>query len=325
MASSLGIDRLNLRGVKHAFNFSTKGLSQKQIEKKIEAELTKYGSKLAGKVSGLNAYVEDGETKLAALTRLSSALTTVNTMFEGLGHTLFDTSLAGADAASGLVEAFGGLEEFSSATSTYFDKFYSDQEKFQFSSAQLAKQLEELGINVVPTSAEAFRALVDHAAEAGDHELYAGLVGLAGDMDSVLTQADGLRESMGGVEKSFTSLAEERLAKALQAQTEAFVGADPEAANDEESAPDAEVGGTILDKSAREDGGGYTFGAAMDRWGLHRVERGPGLSNVVNNAVDASLKDRNLAAWQSREVLDELRTLVSLTKETRDDQAREAA
>ncbi|MFA9288239.1 hypothetical protein ACCQ08_25990, partial [Comamonas sp. SY3] len=77
----------------------------------------------------MSEYVRTGETAVQALTRLSDSLYSVNSVFDMLGLTLMDTSLAGADMASDIIDAFGGADKFTAATGNYYDKFYTDQEK----------------------------------------------------------------------------------------------------------------------------------------------------------------------------------------------------
>ncbi len=79
----------------------------------------------------MSEYVRTGETAVQALTRLSDSLVSVNSVFDMLGLTLMDTSLAGADMASSIIDAFGGADKFAAATSNFYQKFYTDQEKAQ--------------------------------------------------------------------------------------------------------------------------------------------------------------------------------------------------
>ena len=215
MAAQLGAGLGDLSGVFHDFYFSTKDLSQEQIQKRLEQEMLAYGDKLAGQVHGLGAYLKEGESHYDALVRLSQALPQVNTMFEALGFTLFDMGLSGAAAAAGFADLFGGLEAFNEATSAYYDRFYSDQEKYDFSVGQLSKQLADLGINVVPTTEEAFRSLVDQAMASGNEELAASLIKLSPEMGSVLDQANNLTKSLSHTADSFASINDERFAQAL--------------------------------------------------------------------------------------------------------------
>lgn len=118
-----------------------------------------------------SAFIREGETATAALNRLSDSLAGVNTVFKTLGNTLFDVSLQGADAASKLIDAFGGLDAFNQTTSSFFANFYSEQELQDTRRAQLQSQLAGQGFTDIDTRAE-FRTqadiLGDAAATGGD-------------------------------------------------------------------------------------------------------------------------------------------------------------
>lgn len=142
----------------------------------------------------MSEYVRAGETAVQALTRLSDSLLSVNTVFDMLGVTLMDTSLAGADLASDIIDAFGGGDKFSAATSNYYDKFYSDQEKVQTQTRLLNEQLKKLGVETMPTSREALREYIngiDLSTEQG-RKLYASLLGLVDVFDMIYTSAENI-------------------------------------------------------------------------------------------------------------------------------------
>lgn len=142
----------------------------------------------------MSEYVRAGETAVQALTRLSDSLLSVNTVFDMLGVTLMDTSLAGADLASDIIDAFGGGDKFSAATGNYYDKFYSDQEKAQNQARLLNEQLKKLGVETMPASREALREYIngiDLSSEEG-RKLYASLLGLVDVFDLIYTSAENI-------------------------------------------------------------------------------------------------------------------------------------
>lgn len=125
-------------------------------------------------------YAREGEKAIDTLTRLATSLSTVNSVFENLGVTLFQSSLAGADLASALVDAFGGIEAFISATSYFYDNFYSDTEKFVNQQRQLTSVFSQFGV-ALPQSKEEFRKLlesIDLTTDSG-REMYAALMKIA--------------------------------------------------------------------------------------------------------------------------------------------------
>jgi len=129
------------------------------------------------------------------LMRLSSSLVTVNNVFRDLGFSAYDISLVGADAAAQFADLFGTLEDFSTATATYYDQFYTDDEKLANARVRLTEALGELGVNFMPDTNAAFREMVETAMLAGDTDLAASLIQLAPIFDSVTDAADSLESA----------------------------------------------------------------------------------------------------------------------------------
>lgn len=111
-------------------------------------------------------YAREGEKAIDTLTRLATSLGAVQTNFDALGIAFQDASLSAAAAASNIVDAFGGLERFTQTLGSYFNNFYSDQEKRAAAARQAAKALSAAGLDVDPLALEnatrpAIRAAVD--------------------------------------------------------------------------------------------------------------------------------------------------------------------
>ncbi|RYE42611.1 MAG: hypothetical protein EOP24_31830, partial [Hyphomicrobiales bacterium] len=141
-------------------------------------------------------FARDGEKAIDTLTRLATSLTTVNSVFENLGTTLYASSLAGGDMASMLLDLFGGADNFAAATGTYFQNFFSPEEQRKAMQQQLQKQLDTLNlqlpdINAVDARAQ-YRALAeaqDLTTEAG-RKAYAMLIQLAGAFAGVTAEGE---------------------------------------------------------------------------------------------------------------------------------------
>jgi phage-related minor tail protein len=104
-------------------------------------------------------YAREGEKAIDTLTRLATSLSTVNDAFSTLGVTLLDASLSGADAASALADAFGGLERMAALTRDYYQNYYTEEERKAKQKADLDKRFADLGIKT-PQSRDEFRKLV---------------------------------------------------------------------------------------------------------------------------------------------------------------------
>lgn len=221
-ADTLGLSVDKLEEHVTAFKFSTQGLNAEQIQAKFQEALATANNELAEQVLGTwettsekvrrtilrtegfgdgmeqhweeveetitqttykaSEYAKEGEKAIDTLTRLATSLTTVNSIFDTLGYTALEASLKGADAASKIAEAFGGLDKMTAATSSYFLNYYSEDERRAVAYRQLDKQLDEIGIAEVPKTRKAYRRLAesqDRNTEAG-RKAYAVLIQLSG-------------------------------------------------------------------------------------------------------------------------------------------------
>lgn len=184
MGDYLGINSSErLSGFSSNVKFSTNGMNEEQIQKKLEEVLgnvaeeqaklllgtyetveTKYGLlKKRTKTEQVwkpSEFVKFGETAMEALTRLSGSLKAVNTFLENTNDNLLAFSLVGADMASSLVDLFGGIDNFSNVSGAYYQNFFTDQERLAKGNELLAKTFADLNI-AMPSTVSAYRALVE--------------------------------------------------------------------------------------------------------------------------------------------------------------------
>lgn len=194
MGESLGLGSDLLTDFTYKMKLSLKGLSEEEAAKKIQEEFDKIANSMGDVVLTTSEFNKEGETQIEALTRLSTSLVAANEWFKAIGDTLYSVSLAGADMASELMDAFGGADKFAAATSNYYDKFYSDQEKVANQTRLLNEALKKLGVESMPTSRDALREYIngiDLSTEAG-RKLYAAMIGLADSFDVVYTSAENI-------------------------------------------------------------------------------------------------------------------------------------
>lgn len=105
-----------------------------------------------------NALLESINAQIVGVQNLTSA-------FEAMG--LDKLAEMGFDAAAGLAAAAGGFDKLQGNLNTYYDNFYSDEEKRANLQKQVDKQFAELGIDV-PKNREEFRRLVEGTLEQVD-------------------------------------------------------------------------------------------------------------------------------------------------------------
>jgi hypothetical protein len=151
-------------------------------------------------------FAKSGETASVTLQRLSGSLTTANAWLSMLRNRLFNVSLSGADAASALADAFGGLDNLAASSKTYYDAFYSEAERTAISTENLAKAMALVGI-AIPNSKQAFRDVVsglDLTTDAG-RNAYAVMLMLAPEFDAAAQAADRMAQATAtAIIKTFT-------------------------------------------------------------------------------------------------------------------------
>ncbi|CAB4122637.1 Domain of unknown function DUF4214 [uncultured Caudovirales phage] len=158
---------------------SLEGLSPEDAQKAINETIKAYANGLATFAAGeIAAYQRSGEQFSDTLARLGGSLKTVNDTLGILNISLYETSVAGADAASKLVDSFGGLEKFVAATDVYYQNFYSAKERADKTGQNLGDVFKQLGLTMPATNAQ-FRQMVETARAAGDDTLFANLIKLA--------------------------------------------------------------------------------------------------------------------------------------------------
>ncbi|GAB2731508.1 tape measure protein [Comamonas sediminis] len=132
----------------------------------------------------MGEYVRVGETAVDALTRLSASLAGVNMVFDLLGTTLLEGSLSAADWASKLVDAMGSMDALTQAAATYYDLYYSEEEKRTRAAQQADKGMKEMGLDLRVGDIDAkakYRALVEKAIADKDEVMLAKLLQFADD------------------------------------------------------------------------------------------------------------------------------------------------
>lgn len=139
-----------------------------------------------------------GETYTQLLNRLATSLRAVNSVFEDLGYTRQEVSIVGAKKQqSTSSKRLETSKIFYSATSQYYNKYYSDEEKLANSERKLSEEFDKLGLKV-PESIEAFRKLVesqDLSTESG-RKTYAALLNMAEAFDAVRLSADRISRTL---------------------------------------------------------------------------------------------------------------------------------
>lgn len=193
-ANALGVSSRAFDGFTDTIKVSLKGLSDQEQAQAISQALTGFGDKMANLIPSLSSFALQGETSTATLNRLTTSLSVVNDVFDTLGHSAFQGSLAGANMAYELSRMMGGLEAFTAKSGAYYDAFYTDAEKLENQTGRLTEALAGLGLQL-PTSTQAFRDLVDGSIAIGDLDIAASLIELAPAFKAMSDASDAAAKS----------------------------------------------------------------------------------------------------------------------------------
>jgi tape measure domain-containing protein len=179
-ARVLGLATGQISGFAQGIRLSLKDLSAADQEKAIADALSSFGDALvSATLPQIAAFTKLGETTGAALSRLGGSLRSVNQVLDTLNQTLL-AGLAGGDAASKLLDLFGGAEGFVSSTSAYFQAYYTDAERAAIYTRQMGTAFANMGLTL-PSTTQAYRDLVDaqDLTTASGRQVYAALMSLA--------------------------------------------------------------------------------------------------------------------------------------------------
>ena len=174
---------LGVRGLK------LEGLTPEQQMQKIQGALADANEEMAQLVLGTDRYNKLNEKYLDALTRLSSSLAYINDVFKDLGFTLKTAGLEGADSASKLVDALGGLNSAQSKLSFIYENFYTDTQKQASLTEKASAVLGKYNLQL-PKTREGYVDLLRAASSLSDPELFTTIVNLAPAIDNLIKYSE---------------------------------------------------------------------------------------------------------------------------------------
>jgi hypothetical protein len=211
------LDGLNIA----AQQISTQDLTSDQVTQLISDWFEVLGNEAVGAISKSMKLDLDGYN-VNQLTEFVSNLYSINDTFKLLNVNALPVSVWGGKLAEQYVALAGGMQNFSTATQTYYGAFFSEAEKSADTLDAVKKQFADLNITF-PASKQGFRAMVegiDSTTDAG-RTLFIQLMGLAG---SASTAYDILAQQqqvlVDGAGASFSTLQ-----RSIQAQQKALTDA----------------------------------------------------------------------------------------------------
>jgi hypothetical protein len=199
-AEVLGLSTEALADATHFFIIPAN--SAEEVSKYLEKELKNYSNQLAETLLVGTDFARANESAIDTLARLATSINTVNGVFDALGFKLYETSLAGADAANVLVELLGGFDSFSQTLEFYYQNFYTDAERTAKATENLRKAFSLINVEM-PQTNQGFRALVESAQAAGNDVLLANLLKLA---PAFMQISEAANISLQAINKAFQDL-----------------------------------------------------------------------------------------------------------------------
>ena len=189
-AEALGLAPEAVDSFKQQIEVSITGLNPEQQQAAINKAIGGFVDEMVTSAYGgaLAAVAKAGETSGQTLERLAVSLGYINTTVDALGRALMPIGIEGAKAASALVDVFGGLEKAQAAFGSYYENFYSVDERAANTRGSIASALNAAGGNftaeyIGSLTREAFRGIVD-ATDSGS-PLFAALIQVSGAFASV--------------------------------------------------------------------------------------------------------------------------------------------
>ncbi|WP_052193683.1 tape measure protein [Pseudomonas sp. 11/12A] len=223
------LDGLNVA----ASRISTQGKTPEAIQTELDSWFTNLGDSA---VSAINAATNSGleNYNFEALTTFVNNLYSVNDSFEMLGFKLYDVSVSTGFMAEQLIAMAGGLEALKAGESTFFDGFYTDVEKADYTLSTVNKQFAAMGVTL-PGTRDAYRDMVealDRTTESG-RQMYVTLTSLSGNAaqaysileqrsDAAAAAVQAMSEKLIGVAGSAQSALQRAISAQQKATTEAY-------------------------------------------------------------------------------------------------------
>lgn len=204
-AKALGIDASSIASRTDAISFAI-GKDATETQNNIAKMFSDLGDKIASDLLGpFSKLAAAGETASATLTRLAAETQTVDTVVSNLNLTFAKTNADGSaksnldmvSAKDNLINASGGMTNFSSQATFFAQNFFTAAEQIQPAIDSVNKGLAALGITGVSTT-EQFKKLVqglDLSTDAGAKE-YAALMALAPAFKQVADYNDQLAQAL---------------------------------------------------------------------------------------------------------------------------------
>lgn len=188
---------------------SFKGLSGEEIQQELNAIFSQQADLITEfVVPAMKEYQQMGEGLFETLTRVASEMATFNYYTDAMGLVLNATGLSAIAVQQNIAELSGGMDKLTENMQTYYEEFFTEEERAANQMKLLSSEMKNLGYDIVPSSREGFRNLVDAidlTTESGQKQ-FAGLMSLS----EVFADLIPATESLVEAQRSAADIAKER-------------------------------------------------------------------------------------------------------------------
>ncbi|GGX01412.1 hypothetical protein [Undibacterium macrobrachii] len=190
-AKALGLNADSIASRADALSL-TLGKTQEETQAAIQKTFGTIADSIAADLlPAVQELAKENETASVTLARVALSFGTVNQAFGDLGLKLYDIGTAGYSAAANFTELVGGIDAFKNVTSSYYQNFYTQEERNANVIKSLTAELEKQNL-VLPSSRDGYRALVEEVSKTGSPEQLASLFKLSDAFASVFDGVDSL-------------------------------------------------------------------------------------------------------------------------------------
>lgn len=164
------------------------------------------------------ALMGEGEDLAQALGRLKAEFSLTEAVIDLTGQTFGATGMQSLALRDNLVQLMGGLQSAGVSLNSFFENFYSEEERLASSTRLLTAEFAKLGVGALPATREKYRALVeaqDLSTESGQ-KMFTALVELSPTFATITaaveTAADDMESEADRIKNSFKVLGTESFA-----------------------------------------------------------------------------------------------------------------
>lgn len=188
---------------------SLKGLSGQALTDALNAVISKGLDEMAGAAfKDFAKYQAQGEGLAQTVLRVADNFVTVNSIMSKMNLTMFQMSMSGIDASLKLSELMGGLEELKSAASSYYENFFTEEERNTKTLDALKEQFKGMNLEL-PTTIKQYRLLLEELSSKGQTEKVAIMLKLSDAFAALYKSSSESLDPLAAAKDAFDKLSKD--------------------------------------------------------------------------------------------------------------------